>query len=423
MKTLSRLIAFFFLIQVSSPAWAQFVLSGEIRPRAELRHGFGKPATPDFESAFFTSQRSRLTANYRSEQVVTRLVLQDVRVWGNQTQMVGNEDLATSIHEAWGMVVLGKGFSAKLGRQEIAYDDHRVFGNVEWADQARSHDALLLQYEGAITAHLGVAFNQQGVALEGRDYAVPGNYKDMEYLWLHHDGEQLKASLLLLNLGNQRLPDPLTGEEPSTQHSQTAGVHLEWKAGHFQLLGSAYAQTGSDVAKRDVAASQLMAEAVYKPGKFGAALFVERLSGNDQDGPADENHAFAPYFGTNHKFNGHMDYFYVGNHANSVGLRDFGFRLLYAHEGFSAYLHGHQFMADAKVLDPLTGQEADAALGQELDLALTWTVNPVAKLTLGYSFYLPTTTLELLKATPDSQTSYWAWAMLAIKPTFFSTAD
>jgi hypothetical protein len=39
----------------------------------------------------------------------------------------------------------------------------------------------------------------------------------------------------------------------------------------------------------------------------------ELLSGTDLQEP-DKNSAFTPWFGTNHRFNGHMDYFYVGNH-------------------------------------------------------------------------------------------------------------
>ena len=33
-------------------------------------------------------------------------------------------------------------FAFKVGRQEINYDDARIFGNVDWAMQARSHDAF-----------------------------------------------------------------------------------------------------------------------------------------------------------------------------------------------------------------------------------------------------------------------------------------
>lgn len=49
----------------------------------------------------FTSQRTRLNLDYTGDKITTKLVLQDVRNWGNQKQLVGNEDYVISIHEAW----------------------------------------------------------------------------------------------------------------------------------------------------------------------------------------------------------------------------------------------------------------------------------------------------------------------------------
>ena len=62
-------------------------------------------------------------------------------------------------------------------------------------------------------------------------------------------------------------------------------------------------------------------DASYKASaKVALGAGVEMISGND--GEAGETGAFFPLYGTNHKFNGFMDYFYVGNHANSIGLVD-----------------------------------------------------------------------------------------------------
>ena len=50
-------------------ARAQFDLSGEIRPRTEYRHGFKTLGFSDQEAAFQISQRSRLNANYKKDQM------------------------------------------------------------------------------------------------------------------------------------------------------------------------------------------------------------------------------------------------------------------------------------------------------------------------------------------------------------------
>lgn len=64
--------------------------------------------------------------------------------------------------------------------------------------------------------------------------------------------------------------------------------------------------------------------------KFKAALGYEFLSGKDQNDISTDFKSFTPLFGTNHGFNGFMDYFFVGNHQNNVGLGEAYLKLSYA---------------------------------------------------------------------------------------------
>lgn len=73
---------------------AQFSLTGEFRPRTEYSHGYGTLADIDQDASLFTSQRTRINLNYKGEKITTKLVLQDVRIWGGQRQLTGNEDHA-----------------------------------------------------------------------------------------------------------------------------------------------------------------------------------------------------------------------------------------------------------------------------------------------------------------------------------------
>ena len=67
----------------------------------------------------------------------------NVRTWRNQPQQIANQDFATSVHQAWAEMNFSPEISLKVGRQELAYDDQRIFGNAGWAQQARSHDVAL----------------------------------------------------------------------------------------------------------------------------------------------------------------------------------------------------------------------------------------------------------------------------------------
>ena len=70
------------------------------------------------------------------------LTLQDVRVWGQDVSTINRTTTANNnglmLHEAWAEILLtdttlkNKAFSLKIGRQELAYDDQRLLGNLDW---------------------------------------------------------------------------------------------------------------------------------------------------------------------------------------------------------------------------------------------------------------------------------------------------
>ena len=129
--------------------------------------------------------------------------------------------------------------------------------------------------------------------------------------------------------------------------------------------------------------------------------------------------SFAPLFGTNHKFNGWMDYFYVGNHAGSVGLTDLFAKVGYQKDKFSALLIPHFFMSAATIIDG-AGNEMDNYLGTEIDIAFGYKIAKTINLKAGYSHMLATDSMEILKGGDSGVTNNWAWIMFTFKPNLFS---
>ena len=142
---------------IVSQTFAQFTLSGELRPRTEFRNGYKTLNPENVDPALATSQRTRLNFNYDSEFYSFYASVQDVRVWGDVSQLNVSDKNGLAIHEAWGLVNF-KGMKLKAGRQEIVYDDHRIFGNVGWAPQARSHDAVVFKFGKSFKLDIGLAF-------------------------------------------------------------------------------------------------------------------------------------------------------------------------------------------------------------------------------------------------------------------------
>ena len=140
-------------------------------------------------------------------------------------------------------------------------------------------------------------------------------------------------------------------------------------------------------------------------------------SGNDYDGDASENKAFTPFYGTNHKFNGFMDYFYVGNHANSVGLVDIYAKIktkLGEKSSLTAFVHN--FSANGEI-----GDGVDKQLGTEIDLVYGHKLNKDVTIGAGYSQMLASEGLETLKSNATGNGNNWAWLMITIKPTLFTS--
>lgn len=414
MKTKHLLLL--IVVLVSSKMLAQFTLSGEFRPRTEFRNGFKTLRPNDADPALFTSQRVRLNTKFATETYTFYVSIQDIRVWGDVAQLNVADKNGLAIHEAWGLINF-EGMSLKAGRQEIVYDDHRMFGNVGWAQQARSHDALLLSFGKSFKLDVGLAFNQDGEAIFDNTYTTAGSYKAMQYAWFNKKWDNFALSLLFLNNGLQYI-DGADSANNEIRYSQTLGSHLKYKiTDNLNAVANLYYQGGKDVAKRDVNAFLVGLDLGYKAtDTWSFGLGFEMQSGNDFDGDASENKAFSPFYGTNHKFNGFMDYFYVGNHFNSTGLIDVFGKIsanLSGKSNLSLFIHN--FTSYAEVANGV-----DKQLGTELDLVYGYKFSKDISIAAGYSQMFASEGMEYLKNNFDGNSNNWAWLMLTIKPTLFS---
>ncbi len=174
---------------VAFKANAQISLTGQLRTRGESRNGYANLVPLDAKKADFISQRTRLIFGYKWDRLTIGTTIQDVRVWGADASSISATDNRLQLHEAWGELTLANkadttiGFklvdllTLKIGRQELIYDDARLIGNLDWLQQGRRHDMILLK-----TVHhgwqvdLGFAYNQNtdAVGVTNTDY-LPAN--------------------------------------------------------------------------------------------------------------------------------------------------------------------------------------------------------------------------------------------------------
>jgi hypothetical protein len=430
-------------------AQAQLTGSAQIRTRAELRNGQGAPLPEKAPPAFFISQRTRLNLLYTTYRIKLGVSVQDVRVWGqdvsttNKSTTQDNNGLL--LHEAWAEILLSdtanrnSALSLKLGRQELVYDDQRLIGNLDWLQQGRRHDAMLLKYEKASwRLHLAAAFNQNKENASGTIYTStpPGNYtagtngatmyKSLAFLYAGKKLKQGTASLLFFtDQFNKYHTETIGGTttkvyETGAWSRFTTGAYLNNNFHQLALTAGAYYQFGTNAAGQQVNAEMINLLALYPVGKkltVGAGL--DYTSGGTS---ASGTHQFDPLYGTPHKFWGLMDYFYAASAFGSGGLMDYYLRgkwKINARQTLTA--DGHQFSSAVHLENPAKPGDNAKSFGQEIDLVYNYAVTPQIVLEGGYSHFFSTDLLtsSVAKNVAAARSgSDWAYIMISIKPEF-----
>ncbi|MET4082660.1 hypothetical protein ABIB40_002620 [Pedobacter sp. UYP30] len=417
-KSINKLAVIGIASLYGKQAVAQLNISAELRPRAEFRNGFKTLNTAETSAALLVEQRSRLNFSYVKEKVSLKISLQDVRMWGNTAQVYKTDPSLTNVFEAYGEYRFDKRYAMKIGRQQLSYDNERFLGGLDWAQQGRSHDLAKFTYTDStgFSAHIGAAFNQnvgtEPTKLSSTFYNGTANYKTMQYLWLHKDYSSGKISFLFLNDGRQKL-------DSTTAFKQTFGLYAEQKVGALKIHEEAYYQSGKSSTNKNVSA-YLFSFSAALPKAFAAPeLGADYLSGTKSTS-AKEN-AFDPTFGTNHKFYGFIDYFYVGNAFGQSG-RTTGLVDVYLNSKIKAgkkssfLLNLHQFNSP---VDVFSGQDKlSSSLGQEVDVVYNLDFYPSVNFKLGYSQLFSTKTTDVVKGVINQKgPNQWAWAMLTFSPT------
>ncbi len=457
MKKIILLFIGLFAIAFTSDLFAQNVtIDGVFRPRFENRHGYQTIFPENAQAGNFISQRSRLNLRFANDNFKVGFSLQNVGVWGETGTLSKKDVNGTMIYEAWGEILFNEKFSVKAGRQAIIYDDHRIFGSVDWAQQGRSHDAIILKYkqkEGC-SVDFGFAYNALGESNQKANY-MQNNYKTFQYIHWHRNFGDFGVSLLFLNNGmawinpNDTLDNGNAKE--NVAYSQTIGTRVTYKKEKLSANGAFYYQmgkrtmlggtnAGNDTTMK-IGAMYFAVDAAFQVVEnFSVGVGLEYLSGNDEkeisdnNGVQDQEKAFAPFYGTNHKFNGWMDYFYVGpganNHWGTYGLMDIYIPLKFKKDKWTAALIPHFFSTagtiyrpekDENFVDKAEMKEYAKGLGTEIDIMAGYTISKAVAVKAGYSMMFASETMEVLKGTQAKVGNTWGWVMFVFKPTFYKS--
>lgn len=403
------LLASFF----SSQLLGQSVkVDGEIRSRGEYRDGFREPLADTLNPSFVNNLRTKINLDYNSQDIRARIVLIDSRSYGSTD--VGKTGNGVGVLEAWGEYRFTPQLSFALGRQGLEYDDKRLFSYNNWSNTPGAHDLLQLKYKiDDFIIHVGSAFNNNGDSTQYLS-AYTQSYKTLNYIWLTKPFGQISASALWVN---DSFENGSVGNVGRTYRNTIGGnVWLTDKKNPFTFYASGYYQFGRDKSNRSLNAYLLSLIAQQKINeKWGINIGGDFLSGSKYDIDKKKNNTFNKLYGSNHVFNGSIEYWST---LPTQGLVDLylGATAKFSPR-FDIGLTFHKF-STAKDINA----DGRTNIGSEIDIVANYIVNKQFQLQGGWSTYFTTKGTEILKKKVGVDTRFpqWAYVQVTFKPSFFS---
>lgn len=402
-------------VAVSTISNAQVSLTGEIRPRAEIRDGYSSMRNDNSEMAFAISQRSRLNLGYKDEKYEFELSLQDIRVWGEEKN--GADKASVALHQAWIRYKLFSNIDAKIGRQSISFENKSILSGANWSQASKKHDALRLTYhKNDWQIDLINAFNQASVVNSGTDYIYSeeanGNYKNLNVLWINNKVGNFDWHIMSMAEGFQYAED-------TVRTRFTYGAVLKYNLSDIKLVGRYFGQGGELVNGTDISSFHWNFEAYYKLNKSNFCLGIDQYSGNNYKDTDGKSHLFESPYGSKHYINGVMDYFKKSSATKNSGLTDIYLKCeLPVGKLSTLNAHYHCFTTAEIWYNSTSSAEVDKYLASELDMYIKTKIEKSIKLEYGMAFLKGSDTLAAMKSGDPSKINQWYYLMVTVTPKF-----
>ena len=401
----------------------EFTVDAQLRLRGEYQNGQGTLRSEGASPDGFISDRARLGLGFKRGGLSLKISGQHVGTWGSRSLTDTSDNGQFTLSEAWAQLeTRNQKFYAKLGRQQLSYDDDRLLGTLDWNQAGNFHDAMKVGYKSDLhKVDFIAAFNQTNQSKDGSIF-FEGNapYKTMQTLWYHFGGAKnpFQMSLLFMNLGQEGGASP---ENTKTRYNQTYGTYITYKPiSDLTINGTYYHQSGKTAGGTYIDANMAAVKVAYTIcPKWNVAVGYDWLQGEGRHEDCDKTHAFNVLYGTHHKFYGTMDYF-LGNYfkQGGKGLHDIQLNVGFKpSEKVDMSLAYHCFNSSDAVYNK---GEKKHHLGSEIDYQINWKIMKNVTLQGGYSVMCPTDNMQLLKGTGSYKSwQDWAWVSINVNPRIF----
>ncbi len=399
----------------------ELTLFGELRPRGEYRDGYAKPIITSNRGGFFIKQRTRLGANFTNWLLTMEVTFQDSRVWGDSADDTDNPSIG--LYEAWAKINILPGFTVKIGRQSLQYDNRKLFDPGDWTDSGNSFDMILLKYNlnDDFMVDAGFSYNNNSDISQETYYQSAMKFRFMEMLWISKKiTDDMRVTAIGAVLANQDTIKSGGSDNYNTYHhyhQATIGGTFRYEPRSFPLkfMAEGYYQFGKVVYKNaldKLKSFYIVGNISYQVLPFlGIAGGYEYISG-DRNPENGIQRGFLHLFGDTHDFNGTMDYW---TNTGERGLQDIYIGTLWEFNKKKTSVEAiyHHFKTAVQT-SGLNGKK----LGNELDFIIKHEQTSWLKFELGYNFYFVNDNVKILKGIQNEKTrlAQWFYLNISIKP-------
>src|SRR3972149_482643 len=286
------------------------VSGGELRLRGVMVDN--SEGTDALKDGGFFEQRTRLNVDATADDAKVFLQVQDSRKWGGEATTTDTADNGNGgIDLSQGYVdlsnVANKPISLRIGRQAMAYGEHRLIGSLEWRDNARRFDAIKLTYKHS-AADIDVFTSK--ISDSGADWGNDANLNGI-YAQLKNVPQVSNLDLYLLHSVNEGQADANFYTLGGRVKGAVSNINIDYNA-------EIAIQSGDATSIADKSANAYAIRAGYTiPNVLGGlSIGVEYDAATGDSGGAagsagaaaeGEDEAFSNLYPTNHYLYGYTD--------------------------------------------------------------------------------------------------------------------
>lgn len=408
--SLSLLMTFTAISQENKATWK---FDGQVQLRSEMD---GRDFSNKTHPYFYSTLRTRLGAGANiADKVLFYAQVQDARLMGEEPSISSNTK-NLDLHQGYVKLVdpMEIPLTVQAGRFEVAFGTDRFFSASPWTYTSKAWDGVRFQYNKSFKLDVfALTKNDSSVfassfAPTTSPYPAKNVYSASVYgFWFTTQLDQANKLDVFSYYDISRKYD--AKNNPDLKQG-TYGFNHTGSYGLFSSLTEGAYQYGKKGTK-DVSAFTVSAQGFVKvlTGKVG--LGVDVISGTDPKSTTKFN-SFDFSYGTAHKRNGLMDYFFESYSATyGLGLNDYYLTSTFDVPGASLNLG-----LDLHILNSNKQSVADGKdLGQEIDLTVKYNVIKEATLTWGGSVFLPGDLMKAYFKTAKGDRSdlgFWSYVMI-----------